>query len=93
MKFSLRFCTERDERLIASISSSAKTVTNRNPGRIQKMMIVSTHKSRSRARCRSEILTSLLSLGDTDNGIQDPPINDSHQEIQDLCLDRSGVNS
>ena len=37
LSFSLRFCTERDERLIASISSSTTTITNRNPGITQEM--------------------------------------------------------
>ena len=33
------FCTQRDERLIASISSSTTTITNRNTGRTQEMMM------------------------------------------------------
>ena len=40
---SLRFCTQRDERLIASISSSTTTITNRNPAITQEMM-KSAHK-------------------------------------------------
>ena len=42
--FSLRFCTQRDERLIASFSSSTTTITNMNPGRTQEMMM-SEHKN------------------------------------------------
>ena len=37
LSFSLRICTQRDERLIASISSPTTTITNRNPGRTQEM--------------------------------------------------------
>ena len=37
LSFSLRFCTQRDKRLIASISSSTTTITNRNPGITQEM--------------------------------------------------------
>ena len=43
LSFSLRFCTQIDERLIASISSSTTTIPNRNPGRTQEMM--SAHKN------------------------------------------------
>ena len=39
ISFSLRFYTKRDERLIASISSSTTTITNRNRGRTQEMMM------------------------------------------------------
>ena len=39
LSFQLRFCTQRDERLIASISLSTTTITNRNPGRKQEMMM------------------------------------------------------
>ena len=39
LSFSLRFCTQRDERLIASISSSTTTITNRNPGITQEMIM------------------------------------------------------
>ena len=39
LSFSLRFCTQRDERLIAS---STTTIPNRNPKRTQKM-IMSEH--------------------------------------------------
>ena len=62
LSFWLRFCTQRDERLIASISSSTTTITNRNPRKTQVNDDVSTHqfRSRTRCRCRSEILTSLL---------------------------------
>ena len=58
----LRFCTTKDERIISSISSSTTTITNRTPGRTQENDDVSTEKfcSRTRCRCRSEILTSLL---------------------------------
>ena len=38
------------------------------------------------------VVVGMVSSGDTDNGIQDPPVKDSHQEIQDLCLDRSRAN-
>ena len=44
LSFSLRFCTQRDERLIASISSSTTKNTNRNQGRTQEMMM-SAHKN------------------------------------------------
>ena len=44
LSFSLRFCTERDERLIASLSSSTTTITNRNRGRTQEMMM-SAHQN------------------------------------------------
>ena len=44
LSFSLRFCTKRDERLVASISSSTTTIANRNPGRSQEM-IMSAHKN------------------------------------------------
>ena len=44
LSFSVRFCTKRDERLVASISSSTTTITNRNPGRSQEM-IMSAHKN------------------------------------------------
>ena len=44
LSFSLGFCTQRDERLIASISSSTTTVTNRNPGITQEMNM-SAHKN------------------------------------------------
>ena len=44
LSFSLRFCTQRDERLIACIPSSATTITNRNPERTQEMMM-SPHKN------------------------------------------------
>ena len=43
LSFSLRFCTQRDERLSASISSTT-TITNRNPGRTQETMM-SAHKN------------------------------------------------
>ena len=39
LSFSLRFCTQRDERLIASLSSSNTTITKMNPGRTQEMMM------------------------------------------------------
>ena len=39
LSFSLHFCTQRDERLIASILSSTTTITNMNPGRTKEMMI------------------------------------------------------
>ena len=39
LSFSLRFCTQRDERLIVYISSSTTMITNRNPGRTQEMMM------------------------------------------------------
>ena len=39
LSFSLLFCTQRDERLIASISLSTTTITNRNRGITQEMMI------------------------------------------------------
>ena len=42
LSFPLRFCTQRDERLVASISSSTTEITNRNPGRTQEM-IMSAH--------------------------------------------------
>ena len=42
--FLLRFCTQRDEQLIASISSSTTTITNRNPGITQEMKM-SAHKN------------------------------------------------
>ena len=61
LSFSLRFCKQRDERLIASISSTT-TITNRNLGITQEMKM-SAHtkiRSRTRCRCRSGILTSLL---------------------------------
>ena len=38
------FCTQRDERIIASFSSSTTTITNRNPGRTQEI-IMSAHKN------------------------------------------------
>ena len=44
LSFSLCFCTQRNERLIASISSSTTTIPNRNPGRTQEMMM-SAHKN------------------------------------------------
>ena len=59
LSFSLRFCTQRDERLIASISSSTTTITCMNPGRTKEIM-TPAHKFFSRTRCRSETLTSLL---------------------------------
>ena len=34
----LRFCKQKDERLVASISSTT-TITNMNPGRTQEMMM------------------------------------------------------
>ena len=43
LSFSLCFCTQRVERLIASISSSTTTMTNRNPGRAQEMMSAHTN--------------------------------------------------
>ena len=42
--FSSRFCTQRDERLVASISSSSTTITNINPDRTQEMMM-SAHRN------------------------------------------------
>ena len=39
LSFSKRFCTQRDERLIDSISSSSTTITNSNTGRTQEMMM------------------------------------------------------
>ena len=46
ISFSLRFCTQRDERLIASFLSSTTTITNMNPGRTQEMMMSqSAHKN------------------------------------------------
>ena len=56
----LHFCTQRDERPIASISLSTTTIPNRNPGRTQEMMMSAHKKIRFRTRCRSEIVTSLL---------------------------------
>ena len=44
LSFSLRFCTQREERLVASISSSTTTITNTNPGRTKERMI-SAHKN------------------------------------------------
>ena len=44
LSFSLRFCAQRGERLIGSISSSTTKMTNRNPGRTQEMMM-SVHKN------------------------------------------------
>ena len=44
LSFSLRFWKQRDERLVASISSSTTAITNRNPGIIQEMMM-SAHKN------------------------------------------------
>ena len=44
LSFMLGFCTQIDERLIASISSSTTTIPNMNPGRTQKMMM-SAHKN------------------------------------------------
>ena len=43
-EISLSFCTERDERLIASISWSTTTITNRNPGSTQEMVMLA-HKN------------------------------------------------
>ena len=43
LSFSLRFCTQIDERLIASISSSTTTIPKRNTERTQEMM--SAHKN------------------------------------------------
>ena len=60
LSFSLRFCTQRDERLIAYISSSTTTITKRNIGRPKEMKTSAHNKCRSRTRCRIEILTSLL---------------------------------
>ena len=39
LSLSLRFCTQRDKRLIASISSSSTAITIGNPRRTQEMMI------------------------------------------------------
>ena len=39
LSFSLRFCRQRDERLVASISLSTRTITNRNTGRTQEMVM------------------------------------------------------
>ena len=39
LSFSLRFCKQRDERLVASISLSTTTITNMNPIRTQEMMM------------------------------------------------------
>ena len=39
LKFWLRFCTQKDERLIASFSSSTTTKTNMNPIRAQEMLM------------------------------------------------------
>ena len=44
LSFSLRFCTQRDERLIASVSSFTTTITNRNQG-ITHEMNMSAHKN------------------------------------------------
>ena len=38
LSFSLRFCTQKDERLIASFASSTTTKTNMNPVRTQEML-------------------------------------------------------
>ena len=35
ISLSLRFCKQKDERLVASISSSTTTISNRNVGRTQ----------------------------------------------------------
>ena len=68
LSFSLRFCTQRDERLIASISSSTTTITDRKSEKNTRNDDVSTQKIRSctRCLCRSEILTSLFSPVDDD---------------------------
>ena len=39
LSFSLRFCKQRNERLVAFISSFTTTITNMNQGRTQEMMI------------------------------------------------------
>ena len=62
LSFSLCFCTQRDELLIASIFLSSTTITNRNPGRTHEMMMSADKKCRSRTRCRSVFLTSPLKV-------------------------------
>ena len=39
LSFSIRFCSQIDEPLVASISSSTTMITNRNRGRTQEMMM------------------------------------------------------